>query len=79
MIGSPSECCNAQIAQSFAPAAFEDYLQTDEANITRAIRLPAESDPMMARITTINKGTMYSSIRFKAITIISPAVWRALQ
>ena len=44
-----------RFAQTFAPAAFEDYLETDEANITRAIRLPAESDPMMARITTIQQ------------------------
>lgn len=44
-----------RFAQSFAPAAFEDYLQTDETNITRAVRLPAESDPMMARITTIQQ------------------------
>ncbi|REJ70298.1 MAG: hypothetical protein DWQ28_03790, partial [Proteobacteria bacterium] len=41
-----------KFAQSFAPDAFADYLKTDESNITRAVRLPAESDPMMARITT---------------------------
>ena len=44
-----------KFAQSFAPAAFADYLKTDESNITRAVRLPAESDPMMARITTIQQ------------------------
>lgn len=44
-----------KFAQSFAPDAFADYLKTDESNITRAVRLPAESDPMMARITTIQQ------------------------
>lgn len=44
-----------KFAQSFAPEAFADYLKTDESNITRAVRLPAESDPMMARITTIQQ------------------------
>lgn len=44
-----------KFAQSFAPAAFADYLKIDESNITRAVRLPAESDPMMARITTIQQ------------------------
>ena len=44
-----------KFAQSFAPDAFAGYLKTDESNITRAVRLPAESDPMMARITTIQQ------------------------
>ena len=44
-----------KFAQSFAPAAFADYLETDEQNITRAVRLPAESDPMMMRITAIQQ------------------------
>ena len=44
-----------KFAQSFAPAAFAGYLETDEKNITRAIRLPAESDPMMMRITAIQQ------------------------
>ena len=44
-----------KFAQSFAPEAFADYLRTDESNITRAVRLPAESDPMMARIATIQQ------------------------
>lgn len=44
-----------KFAQSFAPEAFSGYLKTDESNITRAIRLPAESDPMMARISAIQQ------------------------
>jgi hypothetical protein len=44
-----------KFAQSFSPEAFAYYLKTDESNITRAVRLPAESDPMMARITTIQQ------------------------
>ncbi len=44
-----------KFAQSFAPDAFADYLQTDDSNITRAIRLPAESDPMMTRISAIQQ------------------------
>jgi len=44
-----------KFAQSFAPDAFADYLQTDDSNITRAVRLPAESDPMMTRISAIQQ------------------------
>ena len=44
-----------KFAQSFAPDAFADYLQTDNSNITRAVRLPAESDPMMTRISAIQQ------------------------
>ena len=44
-----------KFAQSFAPDAFADYLQTDDSNITRAVRLPAESDPMMTRISDIQQ------------------------
>ena len=44
-----------KFAQSFAPEAFASYLETDEKNITQAIRLPAESDPMMMRITAIQQ------------------------
>lgn len=44
-----------KFAQSFAPNAFADYLQTDDSNITRAVRLPAESDPMMTRISAIQQ------------------------
>ena len=44
-----------KFAQSFAPEAFANYLETDESDITRAIRLPAESDPMMSRITAIQQ------------------------
>ena len=44
-----------KFAQSFAPEAFSGYLKTDESNITQAIRLPAESDPMMARISAIQQ------------------------
>lgn len=44
-----------KFAHSFAPEAFSGYLKTDESNITRAIRLPAESDPMMARISAIQQ------------------------
>lgn len=44
-----------RFAQSFAPEAFAGYLKTDESNVTRALRLPAKNDPMMARITTIQQ------------------------
>jgi len=44
-----------RFAQSFAPEAFDGYLVTDENNITRAVRLPAESDPMLARIAAIQQ------------------------
>jgi hypothetical protein len=44
-----------KFAQSFAPEAFSGYLKTDASNITQAIRLPAESDPMMARISAIQQ------------------------
>lgn len=44
-----------RFAQSFAPEAFAGYLKTDESNVTRAVRLPAKNDPMMARITTIQQ------------------------
>ena len=44
-----------KFAQSFAPEAFEGYLSDDEGALTRAVRLPAESDPMMARIGAIQQ------------------------
>jgi hypothetical protein len=44
-----------KFAQSFAPEAFDDYLIQDETNLTRTIRLPADSDPMMARIGMIRQ------------------------
>ena len=50
-----------KFARSFAPEAFEGYLVESTAEkganaaLTRAIRLPAESDPMMVRIGTIQQ------------------------
>jgi hypothetical protein len=44
-----------KFAQSFAPEAFEEYLIEDEAELTRAVRLPANSDPMMTRISMIRQ------------------------
>jgi len=44
-----------KFAQSFAPEAFEGYLSDDEGALTRAVRLPSESDPMMARIGAIQQ------------------------
>ena len=44
-----------KFAQSFAPEAFEGYLSDDEGALKRAVRLPAESDPMMARIGAIQQ------------------------
>jgi hypothetical protein len=44
-----------KFAQSFAPEAFEGYLSDVGGTLTRAVRLPAESDPMMARIGAIQQ------------------------
>ena len=50
-----------KFARSFAPEAFEGYLVESAAEkggnaaLTRAVRLPAQSDPMMVRIGTIQQ------------------------
>tara|TARA_R110000824_G_scaffold336_5_gene2066 strand:- start:21323 stop:22519 length:1197 start_codon:yes stop_codon:yes gene_type:complete len=44
-----------QFARSFAPQAFGEYLSTDRNGILQVQRLPAESDPLMARINTIRE------------------------
>ena len=44
-----------RFARTFAPAAFESYLLESDSDLTRAVRLPAESDPMMSRIGAIRQ------------------------
>lgn len=44
-----------QFARSFAPQAFGEYLSTDRNGILQVRRLPAESDPLMARIDVIRE------------------------
>ena len=46
-----------KFAQSFAPEAYEGYLQSNESKITTAVRLAAHEDPMMARIGAIQRRT----------------------
>jgi hypothetical protein len=42
-----------QFAANLSPEPFEDYLTTDKKGRTRVKRLPARSDPMMARVDNI--------------------------
>jgi hypothetical protein len=42
-----------QFARDFAPDAFADYLRTDTAGTVTLLRLPAEDDPMLARVRRI--------------------------
>jgi len=44
-----------RFAESFAPQTFAGYLQTDRKGITTIARLPAEEDPMLARIRQIRE------------------------
>ncbi|MDA7582017.1 hypothetical protein N8718_03770 [Luminiphilus sp.] len=44
-----------KFARTFAPAAFKSYLLESDSDLTRAVRLPAESDPMMSRIGAIRQ------------------------
>lgn len=42
-------------AAEFAPEIYGEYLQTNDRGITRAVRLPADNDPTMARIRDIRE------------------------
>jgi len=44
-----------QFAESFSPQAFGGYLETDRKGITKIRRLPAENDPMLARVRQIRE------------------------
>ena len=44
-----------RFAESFSPQAFGGYLQTDKKGISRIQRLPADNDPMLARIRQIRE------------------------
>ena len=44
-----------KFAADFAPDAFEGYLTKDKDNITTITRLPADDDPMMARLLKIRE------------------------
>ena len=44
-----------QFARSFAPEAFGEYLSTDRNGILQVQRLPAQNDPLLARINTIRE------------------------
>ena len=44
-----------QFAKSFAPQAFEQYLDTDRNGRIQVSRLPAANDPLLARIDTIRE------------------------
>lgn len=44
-----------KFATAFSPQAFDGYLDTDRKGITRIVRLPAESDPMLARVRRIRE------------------------
>jgi hypothetical protein len=44
-----------QFAASFSPDAFGGYLETDRKGTTKIVRLPAENDPMLARVRQIRE------------------------
>jgi len=44
-----------KFAASFSPDAFSGYLETDRKGATKIVRLPAENDPMLARIRQIRE------------------------
>ena len=44
-----------KFAESFSPQAFGGYLETDRKGITKITRLPAENDPMLARVRQIRE------------------------
>jgi hypothetical protein len=44
-----------QFAKQFVPQAFDQYLETDRRGIIRVKRLPAENDPILARIDSIRE------------------------
>ncbi len=44
-----------QFARSFAPQAFDEYLNTDRNGILQVQRLPAQNDPLLSRIETIRE------------------------
>lgn len=44
-----------KFAESFSPQAFGGYLETDRKGTTKITRLPAENDPMLARVRQIRE------------------------
>lgn len=44
-----------QFAKSFAPQAFDQYLETDRNGLVQVKRLPAANDPLLARIDSIRE------------------------
>jgi len=44
-----------QFAKSFAPQAFDQYLETDRNGIIQVNRLPAANDPLLARVDSIRE------------------------
>ncbi|MBC6428337.1 MAG: hypothetical protein GDA55_03790 [Cellvibrionales bacterium] len=42
-----------RFAQSFSPAAFDQYLERDEEGLAQLVRLPAAGDPLLARVQAI--------------------------
>lgn len=44
-----------KFAGEFAPAAFGEYLRTDDKGKSTIVRLPADDDPMMARVLNIRE------------------------
>lgn len=44
-----------QFAKSFAPQAFDQYLETDRSGIIQVKRLPAANDPLLTRVDSIRE------------------------
>ncbi len=49
------QVADLKFARDLAPGAFDDYLKTSTSGRTRVVRLPAESDAIMARVTRIKE------------------------